>query len=290
MLTISKLGDAKAKAPARERVTAQCRACAQGITLTVEDSGKCLQASAHLEAKDMDEYALADGDDTLCFRVSLPLFIDCISIFGFAKLGATSLSLSCDADSDGLHLLLEEDGVVTECELRTLVGEESDVDYVSLFRSSPVVNKAIIKSARLREAFAELSDVSGAATVALRMSPQDPAFRMEAVGALGSVFIDFAAQSDSFVVFESSAEQKMRYRLTFLQHAFRALPTASETYLRINEDGLLCVQHMIVTDAGAQNFVDFVVLPAESDAFDGQEEGESDGDPAERGAPAQMFE
>ena len=36
---------------------------------------------------------------------------------------------------------------------------------------------------------------------------------------------------------------------------------AKETFLRMNEDGLLCVQHSVIEDGGHQFFMDFVLFP-----------------------------
>ena len=43
--------------------------------------------------------------------------------------------------------------------------------------------------------------------------------------------------------------------------SLRGLSVAKETFLRMNEDGLLCVQHSVIEDGGHQFFMDFVLFP-----------------------------
>jgi hypothetical protein len=54
--------------------------------------------------------------------------------------------------------------------------------------------------------------------------------------------------------------------LTHPQLAVRALSTAQETFLRMNDQGMLCVNHKIVSDDGKGCYVCFTILPDEQDA------------------------
>lgn len=131
----------------------------RGMTFSVEDKAHNLQASATLNQEDFDEFALVGQD--LHLRLSLPMLFDCVRIFGAANLALTSLSMTFEDNSDKFKLLLEEDGVVVECELTVHEGEDSSLDFSSLFADAPVTNKAIIKSECLRSAFAELTETPG---------------------------------------------------------------------------------------------------------------------------------
>eukprot|EP00941_MAST-03F_sp_MAST-3F-sp1_P000139 g139.t1 len=244
----------------------------ENIQFQVEDVGKCLQATATLESKELQEFELNNCEEQMQFRLSLSVLLDCVNVFGHTNLSMTSLTMSCDTETEMFHMLLEYDGVVTECDMNTLTGDDSETDFIQLFRSSPIINKAIIKSQYLRDAFQELTDMAGAASVILRLSPTEPNFRMCAKGNVGSCYIDFPSSSESFVLFQSSRRQSLRYRLAFLQHAFRALQHSDQTYLRINEDGLLCVQHMVVSSSGATTYIDFVIMPAENEEEEEEEE------------------
>lgn len=45
--------------------------------------------------------------------------------------------------------------------------------------------------------------------------------------------------------------------------AMKALSIAKESYLRINSDGLLCLQHQVENSQGGECFVDFIVVSEE---------------------------
>jgi hypothetical protein len=45
----------------------------------------------------------------------------------------------------------------------------------------------------------------------------------------------------------------------------RALVVANETYIRVNDEGVMCIQHQIDSPSGKKCFVDFLLLPNNSD-------------------------
>ncbi len=51
------------------------------------------------------------------------------------------------------------------------------------------------------------------------------------------------------------------YHVAILQQAFKALMHSNETFLRIDADGFLSVQHMIESGNGEKAFVDALVIP-----------------------------
>lgn len=100
--------------------------------------------------------------------VSLP------TIAYFILLSGTSTALRMCYCGYGypLTLFLEEGGVVTVCKINTQEPEETlDFDFCS----TNVVNKIILQSEGLREAFAELDMTSD--VLQITMSPEKPYFR-----------------------------------------------------------------------------------------------------------------
>ena len=43
----------------------------------------------------------------------------------------------------------------------------------------------------------------------------------------------------------------------------RALSSARETCIRLNERGIICIQHMVQSTPEQKSFVDFIILPDE---------------------------
>lgn len=51
-----------------------------------------------------------------------------------------------------------------------------------------------------------------------------------------------------------------------LNQGMRALTVAKETYMRINEEGIMCVQHQVEnTVSGQSTFIDFLCLCEETE-------------------------
>ena len=275
----------------------------------------------------------ADGD-LIRFKVSLVSLLDALTVFGNSSLTSTSVSISYFPEDSKVVLVLEEHGIVTECEIGTLVldddtdclvmdtylGNHSSADgqsrnfWASTFERSPIVAKTIMKSEALHDAFTELAGLPSAASVDIRMRQPRPdllasqeasinrqndaniCFQLIAQGEASVCTIDFRRSSAAFVSFECDAIDvtddsnsqeyqgvsmgnsnygqalqggfKARYHLAVLDRSFRALPVAEETYLRMNKDGILSIQHMLVVQNGQEKhrcFIDAIVCPEESD-------------------------
>ena len=59
------------------------------------------------------------------------------------------------------------------------------------------------------------------------------------------------------------------YRLALVGTAMRALSSARETCIRLNERGIICIQHMVQSTPEQKSFVDFIILPDEEfDAYE----------------------
>jgi hypothetical protein len=265
------------------------------LRFDVDDLGKCLQASAVIPRLAFEEFKY-EGTDRLSVRLSLHLLIQCMSVFGPSNVDNTNVTIVCDSESDILCITLDVDGVVTECELATLVTDDVFLhnSFVQEFRTKPVINQAIVRSERLREAFSELSDCPGASAICLTMSPREPQFRMEARGSLFTLTIDLASSmmmmtqskvsttqqqrqvksDDTFIDFKSVEHQMCKYRVKYLKHVFRALSVSKETMIQINEAGMLLVDHMLLDEGRATKiYVHCALYPLEDL---GEEEGEDE--------------
>lgn len=51
--------------------------------------------------------------------------------------------------------------------------------------------------------------------------------------------------TQAFVHFECAEEHEFSYQLAALNQGMRALSVAKETFVRINEEGIMCVQHQV---------------------------------------------
>ena len=150
----------------------------------------------------------------LKFCVNLKLLLDCLHLFGSAmelsnagggggSSGASSLSsgsatksttnatLSYDSEDAIFRVSLEESGVITMCELHTLLDDALDVtgassyggvctdtqtgvgasDLFNSFRSHPVAAQIIARSEPLKDLVGEALDTAGSETLCVRIRP-----------------------------------------------------------------------------------------------------------------------
>jgi cell cycle checkpoint protein len=132
-----------------------------------------------------------------------------LSIFaGCGNDSLTSLKLSYDGYGHPLQLILEDNGIVTEC---SIVTQEADEVLDFDFTSSNVHSRLIIKSECLKEAFAEIDFTNN--VLEMIMSPNEPNFKLITNGYIGTTQFDFSSSSEMIEVFECKKTQRNKYRI-----------------------------------------------------------------------------
>ncbi|EEY61336.1 uncharacterized protein PITG_01624 [Phytophthora infestans T30-4] len=261
----------------------RCDVDRRGLLFTSHSKGKSLQIKTSIgrelfekykfgaggpEAAEQDEDEDEDDEDAvqLSFALNVNLLIECLSIAS-------------------LLLVVEDGGVMCECSMQVLEHEGGDMgqlEFETAFEQSAVVARCIMQSEPLRDAFAELYDLPSAASVTIAMADTDsrsPEDRSEAkclilsaTSETGSCEIDFAPTSSAFIEFSCAASNEGEYgsscaatfHVAVLQQAFKALAHSDETFLRMNGDGFLSIQHMIESGSGDKAFVDALISPEDT--------------------------
>ncbi|XP_028658313.1 cell cycle checkpoint protein RAD1 [Erpetoichthys calabaricus] len=232
-------------------------ATSNGIKVTVEDS-KCLQANAFIQADIFQEFIIKE--DSVMFRVNMTVLLDCLSIFGSSAVPGMTTALRMCYSGYGfpLTLFLEEGGVVTVCKIKTQEPEETlDFDFCS----TNVVNKVILQSDSLREAFSELDMTSE--VMQITMSPDKPFFRLSTFGNSGSTHCDYPKDSDMMEIFQCTQTQTNRYKISLLKPSTKALALSCKVSVRTDNRGFLSLQYMIRNDDGQICFVEYYCCPDE---------------------------
>ncbi|XP_012974481.1 cell cycle checkpoint protein RAD1 isoform X2 [Mesocricetus auratus] len=203
---------------------AACFATKNGLKVTVENA-KCVQANAFIQAEVFQEFIIRE--ESVTFRINLTILLDCLSIFGSSPTPGTLTALRMCYQGDGhpLMLFLEEGGVVTVCKINTQEPEETlDFDFCS----TNVMNKIILQSEGLREAFSELDMTSD--VLQITVSPDKPYFR---------------------------------YKLSLLKPSTKALALSCKVSIRTDNRGFLSLQYMIRNEDGQICFVEYYCCPDE---------------------------
>ncbi|KAF4032207.1 Repair protein Rad1/Rec1/Rad17 [Phytophthora infestans] len=280
----------------------RCDVDRRGLLFTSHSKGKSLQIKTSIgrelfekykfgaegpEAAEQDEDEDEDDEDAvqLSFALNVNLLIECLSMFGPPALATTSLRMTYEPESASLLLVVEDSGVMCECSMQVLEHEGGDMgqlEFETAFEQSAVVARCIMQSEPLRDAFAELYDLPSAASVTIAMADTDsrsPEDRSEAkclilsaTSETGSCEIDFAPTSSAFIEFSCAASNEGEYgsscaatfHVAVLQQAFKALAHSDETFLRMNGDGFLSIQHMIESGSGDKAFVDALISPEDT--------------------------
>ncbi|KAJ1210433.1 hypothetical protein NDU88_005797 [Pleurodeles waltl] len=238
---------------------ATCFATKNGLKVTVENA-KCLQANAFIQAGIFQEFSVQDDDASVTFRINLTVLLDCLTIFGGSALpgASTALRMCYQGYGHPLTLFLEEGGVVTVCKIHTQEPEETlDFDFCS----TNVINKIILQSEGLREAFSELDMTSE--VLQITMSPDKPFFRLSTFGNAGSAHLDYPKDSDLMEAFHCSQTQTNRYKISLLKPSTKALALSCKVSIRTDNRGFLSLQYMIRNEDGQICFVEYYCCPDE---------------------------
>ncbi|KAM4050594.1 cell cycle checkpoint protein RAD1 [Anomaloglossus baeobatrachus] len=236
---------------------ASCFATSNGLKVTVENA-KCLQANAFIQAGIFQEFTVRE--DSVVFRINLTVLLDCLTIFGASAVPATCTALKMGYRGYGhpLTLFLEEGGVVTVCKILTQEPEETlDFDFCS----TNVLNKIILQSEGLREAFSELDMSSD--FLQITMSPDKPHLRLSTFGNAGSAHLDYPKDSDLIEAFHCTQTQSNRYKISLLKPSTKALALSCKVSIRTDNRGFLSLQYMVRNEDGQICFVEYYCSPDE---------------------------
>uniref|UniRef100_F6XMX2 Cell cycle checkpoint protein RAD1 n=1 Tax=Ciona intestinalis TaxID=7719 RepID=F6XMX2_CIOIN len=234
--------------------TATVFATENGLKVTVEDS-KCIQGNAFIQDQVFQEYSIRD--EALTFQINLDILLECLNIFG-SNNSTTTMRMMYNGYGTPLVLMLEEDGAVTDCSIRTMEAEET-LDFE--FTAANVVNKIIMKADCLREAFNEMD--ASSEVLQITMSPDPPHFRLATFGLLGQSHQDIPKNSDMVEYFECNETLTNRYRLNLLKPSVKAVNLACKVCVRVDHRGFLSLQHMIKNENGQICFVEYYCCPDE---------------------------
>eukprot|EP00644_Phytophthora_capsici_P007994 jgi/Phyca11/125454/e_gw1.58.166.1 len=247
----------------------RCDVDRRGLLFTAHSKGKSLQVKTSIGQEMFESYKFGaeldqdEDEDTeqLSFALNVNLLIECLSIAS-------------------LLLVVEDSGVMCECSMQVLEHEGGDIgqlEFESAFEQSVVVARCIMQSEPLRDAFAELYDMPSAGSVTIAMTDTDSTseakcLSLSATGETGSCEIAFAPSSSAFIEFSCDPATEGEYggscaatfHVAVLQQAFKALGHSNETFLRMNGEGFLSIQHMIESGSGDKAFVDALISPEDT--------------------------
>jgi hypothetical protein len=266
------------------------RAFEGSVTFLTHDKGQNMQGQATLLNSSFSHFEQFNNNNSnnnnndndpieepIEFKINLNTVLQCLSIFGASNLKTTSVRMDYNDSTNQFRLILQHgENALTECTVQTLIDNVQIANYFLAFGESEAIGEVILLSESLRDAFSEIYSMPGAASVNLMLSQKAPFFQLVAVGNNGRCEIEFPNGSESFSSFTCKVPRiYFRYQLSLLQNALKALNDSTQTFLRINGEGMLCLQHKLHHGQNELSFVEFIVLPEEDDR-ESEEEREED--------------
>lgn len=229
-----------------------------GFKISCEDA-KATQGIAFVHSDLFQEYSVKE--ECVCIKINLSILIECLNIFGTVSMNGVSTALKICYEGYGhpLVLFLEDNGIITECSIKTLE-TESLVNFE--FDFDRVVNKVIMKSECLKEALYEIEGSNDIIEIVISYEKQF--FRLSSFGVIGDTHIDIPKTSEFIEVFDCKETQIFRYKLNFIKNSLKALAASSKVAIRIADSGVMSIQFLIpITDMNKMAFVEFYFCPDE---------------------------
>jgi hypothetical protein len=254
----------------------QIRATPEGLTFLVTGRSKTTQASAVLKAELFDEF-ICDTEAELA--LNLATLLECLLLFG-ASSDTTTATLTYSSEDAIFRLSLQDMGIMTSCDLTALQSnfDGGEGGLFTDFQDSPDEVAVLVESDSLKEAITEIMEVSGAGEVRISVSKANMLFSTQ--GSAGNICeISFPHDCKVFVLYRCDKPVLWTFPLSSLHLGMKALGVAKETYIRINAEGIMSIQHQIQGDV--DTFVSFLVVALETPHAPLEDEGEEEGNGGE---------
>lgn len=239
------------------RESAVVVASSDGLRVTVEES-KCLQANAFIQAELFQTYILTC--EMICFKMNLTVCLECLNMFTSSHHAGSSTALEMRYAGVGhpLVLVLEEDGVVTDCSIETMVAEDT---VTFNLENDHLLNKVILRSECLKEFFYEIDGDGDIVDIFFNSNPAYLEFISKHVKLTSKVRV--GSSSDLVEMFECRRDSQSHYRHRLLKLAAKPLSQSHKISLRIDSRNFLCLQFMILMEEDVACFVEFYCSPEE---------------------------
>ncbi|XP_047365843.1 cell cycle checkpoint protein RAD1-like isoform X1 [Vespa velutina] len=235
--------------------TATCFATENGLKVTVEDA-KCMQASAYIPGVIFVEFNLKED---VMFRINLSILVECLCMF-WSNINTTGSNVALEMFYKGignpLSILIEENGIITDCSLKTHNPEEL-LDFH--LEPENVLNKVVLQTELLKDILSELDPTSE--VMELLLSPEAPFFRISTNGLAGICHIELPHDGELVDNFQCTTVATTSYRLAHIKPAMKALSYANKVSLRTDDCGLLCFQYMVKTEEGHTCYIEYYISP-----------------------------
>ncbi|KAI5698024.1 hypothetical protein M8J76_004690 [Diaphorina citri] len=245
----------------------------RGLKVIVQDA-KCMQAAAYIYPTLFQVYEVNinnsndESGDTVMFQIPFIALLQCLTIFdGCSNTpGATStLKMTYRGYGHPLNLILEEEGVLTDCQIRT----QEAIDVLNfVIRDDEMSFKIIMKALELKLIFAELD--SSSEYIELKMSSEPQNMKIVTRGDSGMCEVCISSSSEFVDIFRCDENLSFRYTYAQFKPIIKFLQVAIKANLRGTSEGLLCFHFVICLDMNSSqerqyNYIEYFCTAAVDD-------------------------
>lgn len=228
----------------------------QGLKVIVQDA-KCMQAAAYIYPELFQVYEVKQyGDDQIMFQIPFVALLQCLTIFeGCSNTpgATTSLKMTYRGYGNPLNLILEEEGVLTDCQIRT----QEAIDVLNfVIRNDDMSFKVIMRAPELRLIFSELD--SSTEFIEMKLSKEPENMKIMTRGESGRCEVCIASSSEFVTMFKCEEETSYRYTYVQFKPIIKFLQVALKANVRGTRDGLLCFHFMISLDNSQDRLVNYI--------------------------------
>lgn len=257
-------------------------ACLEALLFVVTNRSKSIQLRVSFPSYMFGEYVI--NTSLLKWSVSMSLLLDCLQLYGTNSENISS-SFHYSLDAMQFQICLEEGGVLTACDMDTICSDDGDPEcpaqLFAMFRDRLECGQTIMKADILRDVLHDLLDCvslsSAVEATSVTLEQSEEALTISFRGSHGiNCDVSLPRISPVFVSFRCQRPWRWNYALPAFLAALKPLSTAAEAFLRVNEDGLLILQHQVKVNNGSgsvegqlvQLFVDCAILAMVPDVYE----------------------
>jgi len=233
-----------------------------GLRFIVEE-GKYVQACVYTPKELFQEFEVTqDEEEEIAFKIPLKELLDCLKIFcsdgrsheSFITESGSNTSLTLQYRNNGspFLLLLDENGITTNVQLRT-----EPVDEIMDFDQDSTTCKIILRSDYMRELFSEI-DGNGPEQVQISVNPNED-MKISGTGISGLMEVIIPQQCELVESFSCTSVSSAYYSFPVLRHSFKPLYLSQKFSLKMDSNGILGLSFLVQVKPDV--FVEFYCLP-----------------------------
>ncbi|EFC37773.1 hypothetical protein NAEGRDRAFT_53469 [Naegleria gruberi] len=253
-----------------------CEIMEEGIKFYIQD--KSIQGVASMKRDIFQNYIYNGAAHAkYSFEINVQILIQCLILYGANSSQGTIVKLCYPGVENTLSLLLGEERVVTDCNIKIRHGAEP-LDFE--FKGSEETCKIVLKSEVMTDALSEIDWLAKTMEIGVEMDVQEQGEDQVAItlpkgklffktvdNVIGSMDIIIPSTNEGVCSFEVNHTQMSVFKLSHIQQALKALPHSDRVCIRMNEQGLLQWQFMVRATEPI-TYVDYTMLPIDAELED----------------------